>query len=211
MRFYSMEILSSSIQPFHGATHTAAAREAGAKPTPSPTAEPSSESEENSLGVDRLTTQEKAQVRKLQTRDREVRAHEQAHMAAGSGVVRGGATYQYQKGPDGRLYAVGGEVKIDTGGVQGNPQATVQKAETIRRAALAPANPSGQDLQVAASATQMAATARGEIQAEIREEQTEAAEKSSEFRSSNDKLQQKLIGSGAIEKEEAAASVDTFV
>ncbi len=55
---------------------------------------------------------------------------------------------------------------------------------------------------MAASATQMAATARGQILAETREEQVEAAEKSSEVRSSNDKLQLKLIGSGAIESEE---------
>ncbi|MES9902739.1 MAG: putative metalloprotease CJM1_0395 family protein [Sedimenticola sp.] len=205
-----MEIISATIQPFSGATHSSAAKDTRA-PSHSLGAEPSSGSEEKGLGVERLTSQERAQVRKLETRDREVRAHEQAHMAAGSGVVRGGASYQFQKGPDGQLYAVGGEVRIDTGGVQGNPQATVQKAETIRRAALAPANPSGQDLQVAASATQMAATARGQILAEIREEQVEAAEKSSEVRSSNDKLQLKLIGSGAIESEEKTASVDTFV
>ncbi|MES9880690.1 MAG: putative metalloprotease CJM1_0395 family protein [Sedimenticola sp.] len=202
-----MEITSTTTHPFNGAVRNSAARADEAERKHPSNTESSSEGE----GSERISTQERAQIRKLQTRDREVHAHEQAHMAAGSGVVRGGATYQYQKGPDGRLYAVGGEVKIDTSGVRGNPQATVQKAETIRRAALAPANPSGQDLQVAAAATQMAAAARSELQADVREEQTEANEESSEARSSNDKLQQKLIGSGALGSEEGAASVDTFV
>ncbi|MES9845172.1 MAG: putative metalloprotease CJM1_0395 family protein [Candidatus Sedimenticola sp. PURPLELP] len=156
---------------------------------------------------EQVSAQEKAEIRKLQSRDREVRAHELAHLAAGGGVVRGGATYQYARGPDGRLYAVGGEVAISGGGVQGNPQATLQKAETIRRAALAPAKPSSQDLQVASSASLMAANARAEIRAEVREEQAEAAERIS----GGDSLQKKLAKSGAVESEEQATSLDAFV
>ena len=45
-------------------------------------------------------------------------------------------------GPDGQRYAIGGEVPIDLSAVPGNPQATLQKALTIRRAALAPTDPS---------------------------------------------------------------------
>ena len=159
---------------------------------------------------EQVSAQEKAEIRKLQSRDREVRAHELAHLAAGGGVVRGGATYQYARGPDGRLYAVGGEVAISGGGVQGNPQATLQKAETIRRAALAPAKPSSQDLQVASSASSaslMAANARAAIRAEVREEQAEAAERIS----GGDSLQKKLAKSGAVESEEQATSLDAFV
>lgn len=103
------------------------------------------------------------ELRQLQARDREVRDHEQAHIAAGGAHVRGSAQYTYEKGPDGRLYAVGGEVPIDTSPVAGNPQATLAKAETIQRAALAPSEPSGQDQNVAASARQMAAQARIDI------------------------------------------------
>ncbi|HKL78380.1 MAG TPA: putative metalloprotease CJM1_0395 family protein [Gammaproteobacteria bacterium] len=106
---------------------------------------------------------ENQQMRKLKTRDREVRMHEQAHLAAGGKHTQGGANFQYQRGPDGQLYAVGGEVQIDTAKVPGDPQATLEKAETIRRAALAPAEPSAQDMQVAAKARAMAAEARAEL------------------------------------------------
>lgn len=102
------------------------------------------------------------QVRQLKARDREVRSHEAAHIAAGGSVVRGGARLQYKRGPDGVLYATGGDVSIDTSNAS-TPEATLAKAETIRRAALAPAKPSAQDRAVAADAAQMAMQARQEI------------------------------------------------
>jgi hypothetical protein len=83
-------------------------------------------------------------------------------MAAGAGIVRGGASYSFQKGPDGRDYAVGGEVSIDTGEGK-TPEETIIKMERVRAAALAPANPSGQDIRVAADATSKAAKARMEL------------------------------------------------
>lgn len=43
-----------------------------------------------------------------------MRAHEQAHKTAAGGLAQGGATFEYQTGPDGKQYAVSGEVKIDT-------------------------------------------------------------------------------------------------
>ncbi len=110
------------------------------------------------------------QLRQLQERDREVRAHEQAHISAGGSVVTGGASYSYETGPDGRQYAVGGEVGIDTSPVPNNPEATMEKAQTIRRAALAPASPSAQDQKVAAQAAQMEAEARLE---KVEEERAE--------------------------------------
>jgi len=112
-----------------------------------------------------LTSQEKQVVAKLQARDRAVKAHEQAHVAAGGGLVISGPSYTYQKGPDGVNYAVGGEVNIDTS-KETNPEATLQKAQQIRRAALAPADPSAQDRAVAAQATQLATEARVELQQE---------------------------------------------
>ncbi|MDT4331417.1 putative metalloprotease CJM1_0395 family protein [Methylomonas sp. MED-D] len=110
-----------------------------------------------------LSDEQLAQVQKLKTRDREVRAHEQAHLSAAGGLATGGAHFQYVTGPDGVRYATGGDVGIDTSEVSGNPQATLAKADTIRRAALAPAQPSGQDLSVAGQASAMAAKARAEL------------------------------------------------
>ena len=102
------------------------------------------------------------EIERLSARDKEVRAHEQAHMAAGAGLVTRGANYTYVMGPDGRRYATGGEVGIDTSPGQ-TPQETIAKAQRIRAAAMAPAQPSGQDMQVAAQATQMQMQAQMEL------------------------------------------------
>ncbi len=115
-----------------------------------------------------LSTEEKQAVNDLKRRDAEVKAHEAAHMAAGGGVVQGGATYEYQSGPDGKMYAVGGEVQIDTSPA-GSPEATIRKMQQIRRAALAPAQPSGTDRAVAAQAAQVEAQARMEKNQEAKE------------------------------------------
>ena len=114
-------------------------------------------------------TEEQAEIAKLRKRDQEVRTHEQAHIAAAGGLAKGKATLSLQRGADGKQYAVGGEVNIDTSPVSGNPKATIQKAKHIRAAALAPANPSAQDRAVAASASAMEARARQEIQKEEQE------------------------------------------
>lgn len=110
-----------------------------------------------------LSDKEQEQADKLKKRDAEVKAHEQAHLAAAGGYAKGGPSYTYQTGPDGRQYAVGGEVQIDTSPIKGDPQATIMKAQTIKSSALAPAEPSGQDKAVAAAAEKMIAEARAEL------------------------------------------------
>ena len=105
---------------------------------------------------------EQAEIREFVARDREVRTHEQAHMAVG-GQYAGGVSYDYSRGPDRRLYAIGGSVSIDTSPVAGDPLATVDKMQQVQRAALAPAEPSGADLAIAAQAAQLIAQARAEI------------------------------------------------
>jgi len=109
-----------------------------------------------------LTEAEQEQVDKLKARDAEVRTHELAHKAAAGQYATGGPTYSYQTGPDGKKYAVGGSVQIDTSPVKGDPDATIQKMAVVRRAALAPKEPSGQDRRVAAEADRKAAQARSE-------------------------------------------------
>ncbi|MCC9607857.1 hypothetical protein LOC68_02990 [Blastopirellula sp. JC732] len=114
-----------------------------------------------------LTPEEAEQVDKLKSRDQEVRQHEQAHLAAAGGFALGGPTFTYQKGPDGQQYAIGGEVQIDTSPIEGDPEATIQKARVIQAAAQAPAEPSSQDKAVAAAAAQLLQSA----QQELREQQ----------------------------------------
>lgn len=110
-----------------------------------------------------MTDSDLRQIAELKKIDREVRAHEAAHIAAAGGLVRRGASFSYTQGPDGQRYAVAGEVSIDTSAVRNNPEATLLKAQRIQAAALAPAQPSSADRAVAASAAQMAASARAEL------------------------------------------------
>jgi len=127
-----------------------------------------------------LSEAQKEQVIKLQQRDTHVRAHEAAHLAAGGSVVSGGTRYTYQKGPDGKMYAVGGEVPIHV--TKGsNPKETLAIARQLRVAALAPSDPSPQDLKVAASASMMEARAMQEIN----EEQLKAIKNSYKTSSDN--------------------------
>ncbi len=105
---------------------------------------------------------EQLQLADLVSRDQAVRAHEQAHAAVG-GSYAGAPSYTYSRGPDGKRYAVGGEVGIDISVVPNDPAATLAKMETVLRAALAPADPSARDLRVAAQAQAQMAQARAEL------------------------------------------------
>jgi len=135
---------------------------------------------ENSSGEkpngEQYSEEEQKIIAELKARDQEVRTHEQAHIAAGGAHIRGGATYTTQTGPDGRQYAIGGEVSIDTSPVKDSPEATIAKMQAVKSAAMAPANPSGADRAVAAAASQIEAAARTEIAEKRREEQTPEVE-----------------------------------
>ncbi len=120
-----------------------------------------------------LTEQEQQQVEELKRRDTEVKTHEQAHLSAAGGLARGGASFDYETGHDGKRYAVGGEVNIDTSRASDDPQANLRKAQQIRRAATAPADPSAQDRSVASEASRMEAQARVELSEQAREKQSQ--------------------------------------
>ncbi len=110
----------------------------------------------------KLTDEEQKKVDTLKKRDTEVKAHEMAHAAIG-GQYAGSASFEYQTGPNGVKYAVGGEVSIDVSKVAGDPEATIAKMEIIQKAALAPASPSSADRAIAASASMKEIEARSEI------------------------------------------------
>ena len=117
------------------------------------------------VGGDGLSDEERAVVEKLKARDREVRDHEQAHARVG-GQYASEPSYSYQVGPDGRQYAIGGQVKIDVSPVRDDPAATIAKMEIVKAAALAPAEPSSADRQVAATADAVRAQAQADLNAE---------------------------------------------
>jgi len=110
-----------------------------------------------------LVQAKKTDIEQLKQLDSAVRSHELAHISAGGSFVKGGARFQYQKGPDGKQYAVGGEVSIDSSPVPGDPQATAEKMDKIRAAALAPMDPSSQDQRVATMASRIKAEALMEL------------------------------------------------
>ncbi|MBT1445973.1 hypothetical protein KJI95_15870 [Shewanella sp. JM162201] len=94
-----------------------------------------------------------AEVERLETRQKEVHAHERAHAAVGGQYARA-PNFEYEMGPDGKRYATGGEVSIDIAPVHGNPRATINKMQQVYAAAMAPVNPSQADLMIAAEAQQ---------------------------------------------------------
>jgi len=132
---------------------------------------------DNNKSAEQFTEEELALIAQLKRRDREVRAHEQAHRAA-AGPYASAPKFTYQKGPDGKNYAIGGEVQIDTSPIPGDPEATKRKADQIRAAAMAPASPSAQDRAVAADAAAMAIKAQMEIASQQREENSQTIDNS---------------------------------
>lgn len=103
-------------------------------------------------------------VERLESRHADVLAHEMAHLSAAGAFAKGGATYTFQIGPDGKAYAIGGSVRVDMSPIPGNPRATIAKMAAIRAAALAPSDPSPEDLSVASRAAQIEALARDDLQ-----------------------------------------------
>jgi hypothetical protein len=134
-----------------GAAHEAGETNAASSSAATPAAEP--------------TPEQQQEIQELERRDREVRAHEQAHKSAG-GAHAGSIHLEYTVGPDGKRYASSGEVSIDVSAVPGDPEATLRKMQVVQRAANAPAEPSGADRQVAAQAAATASRARAEMAAE---------------------------------------------
>ena len=118
-----------------------------------------------------LTPEEEKQVQELKQTDREVRAHEAAHKTVG-GPYAGAVSFETTTGPDGREYAIAGEVQIDASPIPNNPEATIRKMDVVIRAALAPAEPSSQDKAVAAQAQQTRIQARQEA-AKLRQQEQE--------------------------------------
>ena len=116
---------------------------------------------------DDLSEDEKHLVKDLASRDSEVKAHEAAHQAAGGGMT-GAASYTYQQGPDGKMYAIGGEVSISSPSGS-TPEETIKNARQIAEAAMAAGDPSPQDFSVASSAKVMEMKAQQQLSKEAQE------------------------------------------
>lgn len=164
-------------------------------------AESSSTSTQKSV----LSQKDLQQIQQLKSRDLEVKAHEQAHLSAAGAHASGGASFSYTTGPNGVRYATGGEVNVDTSTVNGDPSATLRKADAIRRAALAPANPSSQDRIVASKANSMAREARVDLVQLTQQENKEP--KSTEKQEEDTQVHNKEQASNIAEQNSATGSL----
>ncbi len=119
-----------------------------------------------------LTIKEKLEVKEMEHRERGIRRHEQEHLMAARDMGIGSPSFQYKRGPDGKKYAVHGEVNIDASLVGSEPAETIDKALKMQRSALAPSDPSAKDMDVAARARSIEAKAHRKLS---REEVQESA------------------------------------
>lgn len=103
-----------------------------------------------------LSQEERAVVDRLRQRDAQVRQEETAHAGA-AGDLAGPISYVYQRGPDGRLYAVGGSVPIKAQAVSGDPAEVQRIGARLAAAAHAATTPSGADLAAARRGYQLQA------------------------------------------------------
>lgn len=147
-----------------------------------------------------LTQEELQQIQQLKARDREVRAHEAAHAAVG-GQYAGAANFTYERGPDGQSYAIGGEVSISVS-PESNPEATIRKMEVVIRAALAPAEPSSQDRQVARSAQATKMQAQAELADQLKEETKKTDKSKAEVDESSENTDTPNKTSGQVKTEQ---------
>jgi hypothetical protein len=152
---------------------------------------------------------EQQQLSELKQRDAEVRAHEQAHASLG-GQYASSPHYEYERGPDGRRYAVGGEVLIDIS-KSSTPEETIRKAQQVKAAALAPAEPSAQDLRVATEATQIALEARTEIARNNAEEAQQAYDQALPDTQKTEEQQQGSIIEGPPSLDEIVDALDVSI
>ncbi|MFP4384407.1 MAG: putative metalloprotease CJM1_0395 family protein [Spirochaetia bacterium] len=113
----------------------------------------------------RVRVQKQRDTGRYHAVDSRVRNHENIH-ASILGSAGGPVMYRYSRGPDGRMYAAGGSVKVDLSPVPGDHEATVRKARKIRLAAMGPQSPSGADIRVAAKAYRMEMAAKRELRQE---------------------------------------------
>ena len=84
-------------------------------------------------------------LEKFKRTDAEIRSHEQIHASIGHTTAP--ISYTYQQGPDGKMYAVGGSVRLDTS-MPEDPKAAAFKLDQIQRAASAPMDSSAADNQI---------------------------------------------------------------
>ena len=141
-----------------------AAREVGEREKASVTyANEQTQADTISPAVGEMTLEQSNELKRIQGKADKVVAHEDAHSMLGGTLMLGGPVYQYELGSDGEVYETSGQSRIDMSPLAGNPQATIFKMQQVKRAAMAPLNPSGADRVVASQADQIENQARKQM------------------------------------------------
>ncbi len=91
-------------------------------------------------------------LEKFKSMDSNIRSHEQAH--ASSGTTTTPIQYSYQVGPDGKMYATGGHVRLDTS-IPSDPKSAAIKLDQIKRSATSSVDSSSADMSIASSVNLM--------------------------------------------------------
>ena len=129
--------------------------------------------------------EEQKEVEKIRRIDREVKRRELAHRAVAGNYVRGVVSFEYVTGPDGKKYAVEGHITIDAGPILNNPEASIRKAQAIKRAKL--------DRSVSAEVAKMEREARMDLKTEQRKESDDATKSNDAEETKNTTPPQDLI------------------
>ena len=103
-----------------------------------------------SLGINQAMTKQQWLAAR-EKNNQHILNHEKQHLAAAGKYADGGIHMDYNS----QGWATGGHVKIKMPALnKANPKETIQHAEAVKKAALAPGDPSEQDYKVAAQASQ---------------------------------------------------------
>ncbi len=122
---------------------------------------------EKNVNGRQLTEEEKREIEKIRKNGRNVRRRELVYRAVVGNHVRGAASFQYDTGPDGIKYATDGHTSIDTRPVINNPEASIRKAQAIKRTKI--------DRSVAVEIDKMEREARQKLREEQRLDSEDAA------------------------------------
>lgn len=171
----------------------------------SPTAKEKQKSEEKARGLltsdngteissngRKLSQEEQKEVERIKRIDREVRRRELANRAVAGDYARGGVSFEYVTGPDGKKYAVEGHINIAVRSVPNNPKATIRKAQAIRNIKLT-SGTSPQGRSVSAEVARMEREARMELKTEQRKESDDVTKASNAEETTDTTPSQDLI------------------
>lgn len=99
--------------------------------------------------------------KRLELSQTHIQRHVESHLAV---TTQHSSPPNYHYRPfDGELFVVSGDIVFETSAEPNNPQATLEKAQLIRMASMAPAGPTLQDRNASLQAIMMAVQAKGEI------------------------------------------------